>query len=117
MVSAIILLKLVGRSSFPYTFATSVRRTRAGFCFPGMDWRWRALPTVKLDGVRAGIDEGFHDLRHVFDSLEETGLVEEAVIDRDIEAAVRPGVEETVEAVFYGEIGLGNQTPRRCRIV
>jgi len=84
-------------------FSVNVRNIGAqdegGLLFSGNGLEVARLADGELDGVGPGIDEGFNDLRHVFDSLEETGLVEEAVIDGDIEAAVGPGVEETVEAV------------------
>jgi len=56
-----------------------------------------------LDGVRAGVDERGDDLAHVFDALQEAGLVEEAVVDGDVEAALGRGVEEAVEAILLYE--------------
>ena len=57
----------------------------------------------ELDRVRSGLDERLHHRAHVFDTLQESGLVEEAVIDSDIEAAVGLGVEETFETEgFHG---------------
>ena len=47
-----------------------------------------SLADGELDRVRAGIDEGLHDVRHVLNSLKKTGLIEKAVIDGDVEAAV-----------------------------
>ena len=45
------------------------------------------------------------DLAHVFDALKETGLIEEAMIDGDVEAAVGLGVEEAFEAEgFHGGV-------------
>ncbi|MND03458.1 hypothetical protein D3C83_232800 [compost metagenome] len=62
------------------------------------------LADGELDGVGTGVDEGLDDLAHVFDALEESGLVEETVIDGDVEAAGGFGVEETVETEgFHGE--------------
>ena len=59
------------------------------------------LPGGELDGIRRGIDEGLDHLAHVFDAGQEAGLVEEAVIDGDIEAAAGVGVEEAVEAIGF----------------
>ena len=94
-----------GRQEF---FSVHVRDIGAehegGLLFSGNGLEMARLADGELDGVRPGIDEGFHHLRHVLDSLEETGLVEESVIDGDIEAAVGLGVEETVEAVGFHKV-------------
>ena len=62
-----------------------------------------SLTDRELDGVGAGVDERGDDLAHVFDALQEAGLVEEAVVDGDIEAALGRGVEEAVEAILLHE--------------
>jgi hypothetical protein len=57
----------------------------------------------ELDRIRRGIDERLHHRAHVLDALQEARLVEEAVIDGHIEAAVGLGVEEAFEAEgFHG---------------
>ena len=55
----------------------------------------------QLDRVRCGVDEGLDDLGHAFDALEESRLIEEAVINRDIETAVGLGVKKAVETILF----------------
>ena len=62
------------------------------------------LPHGELDGVRGCVHEGGDSLGQVFDTGEEGGFVEKAVIDRDVEAAAGLGIEEAVEAGgFHGQ--------------
>jgi hypothetical protein len=57
----------------------------------------------QLDGIRSRIHEGLDDLGHGLDALQESGLVEEAVVDGDVEASAGLGIEEALEAkVFHG---------------
>jgi hypothetical protein len=53
-------------------------------------------PGRELDGVRGGIDHTRDGRAHVLDPREEGRLVEEAVVDRDIEA-LAVGGEKTVQ--------------------
>jgi len=42
-------------------------------------------------------------LAHVFNALEEARLIEEAMVDGDVEAALGRGVEEAVKAIWLQE--------------
>ena len=59
------------------------------------------LTERELDGVRRGVHQRLDDLVHALDALEETSLVEEAVIHGHIEAAAGLGVEEAFEAEVF----------------
>ena len=57
----------------------------------------------ELDRVRGCLDECLQHGAHVLDAMQEASLVEEAMIDGDVEAAVGLGVEEAFEAEgFHG---------------
>ena len=56
------------------------------------------LAEGELDRVGSRGRDGGNGAGHVLDAREKTGLVEEAVVDRDVEAPAAGGVEETVEA-------------------
>ena len=67
---------------------------------------WNALQVAglahgKLDSVGRGVHQGLDDLGHGLYALQEAGLVEEAVIHRDIKAAVGLGVEQAFESEFF----------------
>ena len=74
------------------------------------------LTDRQLEGVGAGVDERGDDLAHVFDALQEAGLVEEAMVDGDVEAALGRGVEEAVETILLheGEEGGTYFSPMMC---
>ena len=59
------------------------------------------LSNGQLDRVGFGVNESLDDLGHAFDALEESRLIEEAVINRDIETAVGLGVEKAIEAILF----------------
>jgi hypothetical protein len=47
------------------------------------------------------MDERLYRFAEVFDALQERGFIEEAVVDRDVEAALGGGIEESVETIFF----------------
>jgi hypothetical protein len=59
------------------------------------------LADGELDGVRCGGDEDVDALLEILDALQEIALVKEAMIHGDIEATVRFGVEQAVQAIVF----------------
>ena len=59
------------------------------------------LADGQLDGVGTRGDEGVDRRRQVLDALQERLLAEEAVVDRDVEAAAGRGVEQAAQAVAH----------------
>ena len=80
-------------------------KDQGGFVGTGNRLQDLRLPDVHLDGVGTGLDQGTHDSRHVFESIKEGVLVEDAVVDGDVETAAVGG-KEAIEADFVrGEHG------------
>ena len=77
-------------------FATSVRRTSAGFAGPRNALEERSLATGELDRVGTCLGERGDRALHVLDPGEEGRLSEEAVVDCDVEASA-VGCEKSVE--------------------
>ncbi len=63
------------------------------------------LADGKLDRIRCRFDEGTHTILEIFDALQKAALVEKAVVDGHVEAAVGLGIEETVEAKGFHREG------------
>ena len=62
------------------------------------------LANIELDGIGRGGHKRGHGPREILDTSEEARLVEEAVVDRDIEAAASLRIEEPIQACrFHGE--------------
>ena len=59
------------------------------------------LSDRQLNCVGAGVHQRANDFAHIFDAGEKSRLVEEAVIDGNIEAALRAGVEEAIQAGLF----------------
>ena len=59
------------------------------------------LADRELDGVRRRMHQRLHRFAEILDALQKGGLVEEAVVDGDVEAAPGGGIEETVETIFF----------------
>ena len=78
-----------------------------GFLAAGDALEVAGLAGGELDGVGRSLDNGLHGLGHVLDPREESGLIEEAVVDGDIEAAAGFGVKEAVESVGLHGIVVG----------
>lgn len=68
---------------------------------PGDRLKIVGLTDGELDGIGSGGDDGADGLVEVFDSGEEAALVEEAVVDGDIKAALGTRIEQAVETVLF----------------
>ena len=64
------------------------------------------LSGAQLDRVGIGRGEGLDRGGHVLDPAQERGQAGEAVIDGDVDAAARGGMEQAVEAVCDRHAGL-----------
>ena len=73
-----------------------------GLVAAGERLQQRRLAERELDRVGAGRDQRLDHARHVLDAGEEARLAEEAVVDGDVDAAARGGMEEAVQAVGGG---------------
>ena len=86
-------------------FSVNVRdvgaKDEGGFIFTGDRLKDRGLADGELNGIGSGRDEGVDGAIEILDAREEALFIEEAVIDGDIEAAARAGMEEPVEAEFF----------------
>ncbi|MNN66980.1 hypothetical protein D3C81_1825850 [compost metagenome] len=70
-----------------------------GFVAPGALLQQSGLAVVELDGVGARRDQLVHDSGHVFQAVQESGFVADAVVDGDVQAA--PGGQQAVQARFF----------------
>ena len=59
------------------------------------------LTDSQLDGIGIRVGDGLDGTTHVFESVEEWRLVEDAVVHGDVEAALGIGVEEAIKAKFF----------------
>src|SRR3989449_478391 len=67
---------------------------------------WQRLEKVRLadgqlNGVRSGGNERLDGFLQIFDALQKSAFVEKPVVDGDVEAATRFGVEQAVGAVRF----------------
>ena len=58
-----------------------------------------SLPDCQLNRIRRGIDERPDRSTEILDAAEERPLVEEPMVDCDVEAAVRPRIEQSLESI------------------
>ena len=76
----------------------------------------RSLAESELDGIGSGRDKSRDGLGKIFNAGQEVSLIEEAVVDRDIEATVGLWIEETIEAGdFHGKLSRDDHAVRRVR--
>jgi uncharacterized protein (TIGR00645 family) len=86
-------------------FAVDVGDIRAeykrGFWTDGKGLQVMRLTDRELNRIGGRMHECLYCFTEVFDALQECGFVEEAVVDRDVEAALGGGIEESVETIFF----------------
>jgi len=86
-----------------------VRRVRAqhqrGLVAAGVALEQVGLADGELDRVGAGVHEHADRALHVLDAGEHRGLAGHPVVDRDVEAAARGGMEQAVEPVLLHDAG------------
>ena len=61
------------------------------------------LADGELDGVGSGGDHCLQGFFEVFDAVQKAAFVEKAVVDSDVKAVARSGVEHAVEAIAFHE--------------
>ena len=54
-----------------------------------------------MRSIGRGFDKRANAFFKIFDSLEKTAFVKKTVVNSDIEAAIRLGVEEAIEAILF----------------
>ena len=74
-----------------------------GLFFAGERLEVMRLADGELNGIGRGLNESADGFLEILDALEEAAFVEKSVVDRDIEAAVGLGIEQTIEAILFHE--------------